>query len=204
MAPQAVHAAPGMALGEAGPHDVVRTSQLVPVRHLVAADVLEDRACHAGATQNPCGLDEGRSMNHAGGIDPRFAAGLEEQRYIEHHEATAVPGGSPQEAGLIPAHQGMDQGFKAGECPGITENPRAQALTVDARSPSRTDHHPGKGAADRPDSGATLTVKPVYTVIGIVDVGTAAGKHGGNGGLSHADRTCQAEYEHGSTPDPVT
>ena len=136
------------------------------------------------------------AWTHAGGIDPRFAAGLEEQRHIEHHEAAAVPGGAPQEAGLVPAHQGMDQRFKASERSGITDDTGAKALTVDAGSPSLTGHHTGKGAADRPDGGAAWTVEPVHAQIGVVDEGATTGEHGGNGGLSHADRTCQAEHEH--------
>ncbi len=196
MAPQPVDAGPGMALGKTGHHDMVRPAQLFPIRHLAAADVLEDLSCHAGAAQHPGCLDERRCMDHAGGIDTRFATGLEEQGHIEDHETAAVSGGSSEKAVLIPAHQGMDQRFKSGECPGITDDTGAKKLTVDAGSLSLTRHHPGKGAAHRPDSGAAWTVEPVHTAIGIVNEGAALGEHAGNGGLSHADRTSQAEHEH--------
>ena len=196
MAPQSVDAGPGMTLGESGHHDMVRPAQLFPVRHLAAADVLENRSCHAGAAQHPGCLDERRCMDHAGGIDTRFAAGFEEQGHIEDHEAAAVSGGSPEKTVLIPANQGMDQRFKTGEHSGITDDTGAKELTVDAGSRSLTRHHPGKGAADGPDSGAAWTVEPVHTAIGIVNEGAAMGEHAGNCGLSHADRTGQAEHEH--------
>ena len=196
MAPQSVDAGPGMALGKAGHHDMVRPAQLFTVRHLATADVLKNRPGHAGTAQHPGGLDERWCMDHAGGIDPRFAAGLEEKGHIEHHETAAMPGRPPEKAGLIAAYQGMDQRFKPGEQFGVTDDTGAKELTIDASSYSITCHHPGKGAADRSDSSAAWTVEPVHTAIGIVDESATAGEHAGNGGLSHADRTSQAEHEH--------
>ena len=185
-----------MALREPGHHDVVGATQFLPVRHLAATDIVEHCPGHAGAAQDSGYLDERWRMDDAGGIDPRFAACLEEQGNIKHHETTALPGGTPEKKLLIALNQRMNQRFKLAKQSGITDDTLTQALTVDAGSASLTSHYPGKCAADRLDSSSARTIQSVNTAIRIVDEGPAARQHGGDSGFSHADRTSQAEHEH--------
>src|SRR6185437_11159663 len=74
----------------AGVDDEMGAGALLLVGHLTGEDAVELGFAHPFARQDPLALHIGRRGDHDDGVHVSLAAGLEEQRDVEHHDRNAV------------------------------------------------------------------------------------------------------------------
>ena len=129
------------AAGAARDHQV-RAAALLPVGHLPVENAVEPDPRHPGPRQDARFLQEARRRHHQRRVAPRRAAGLEQQRDVQHDEARAAGGRQAQEPQLGGADQRMQDAFEHGQGRRIAEHPLAQRAPVDR--PGRG--HAGEGA----------------------------------------------------------
>ena len=122
-----------------------------------------------------------------------LAAGLEQQRDIEHHQPAALAPGPGEEAALGRAHQRMQDPLQALEGGRIGEDLAAQGDAVDGAVLST----PGKAAATAATAAPPRPEQAMDGLVGVMHGDAAAGAASRAAvRFAHAHRSRQAEDDH--------
>ena len=146
---------------------------------------------HARPLQHARALHLGRRRHHHHRIDPLVAAGLEQQRDIEHHDRRAVARASARNCRSASRTSGCTI---ASSCFSAAGSPSTRAPSL-TRSTLPSAVVPGNAASISGDRLALI--EPVHGRIGVVHRHALLREQARGGRLAHADRAGQAEDEHG-------
>ena len=173
-------------------HDDIGPAPLLGVRHLARDHRRDVRGVHPPAPADALYLHRswGGDDNHA--IDPRVAAGLEQQGDVQHHGALAPAPGAGDEGPLLLLDHRMQDAFEPGERIRIAEHRLTQRHAVHGSVP----HRAGKRRLDRPDGPPATRLQPVHRGIGIEHGNARPAERGRGGRLAHADPTGKAKDDH--------
>ena len=171
-------------------HDEMRAGALFRIRHLPREQRVEPLRRHAGPLQHARALHLGRRRDDHHRIDAFLAAGLEQQRNVEHDGARAFRVSAREEPLRHRAHQRMHDRFEPLDRVRIADELFGELSAVDPA----VGRHAGKRRLDRPDRLALI--EPVHHRVGIVHRHAGLAKEVRGGRLAHADRAGEAEDEH--------
>ena len=126
-----MHLGPGGIEAARRIHHEIGAPALFLVGHLLGQQGMELLRRHAGPLEDAGALHVARRRHHHDGVDPPVAAGLEQQRNVEHHDrarraARASAGSAPRLA-----HQRMHDGLEAGKAAGSPSTPGRELAAVD-------------------------------------------------------------------------
>jgi len=142
-------------------HDEIRARAFFGIRHLPRQQRLKP-FCGNPAFQHAGALHLGWRRHHDRGIDTAVAAGLEQQRNIEHDNLGAGGLSVPQELLLGAPHQRMHDGLEPLQRRRIAHHLSAERHAIDLAAPGRA----GKRRLDQ-RRGFAL-VKPMDRGVGVV------------------------------------
>ena len=137
----------------------------------------------------------GLVANHGHGIDAAIAAGLEQQRHVEHHQLGSGAAGAPQEPLLARAHQRMHDGFERAQPIGLADHRPTEHGAVDAAGGAATAGESRDHGCDRLPSGCE---QGVHLGVGIEHRHAERSEPVGGAALAHGDRAGEAEHDHAS------
>ena len=138
-----------------------------------------------------------RRADHRDRIDQALAAGLEQQRDVEHHERPARRRGSARESAARRAHQRMEDRLQARQRRRVAEHPPAERLPVDRAVARRSRGTPRRPAATAAPPGPSRRC----TAASASNTGTPSARNiWRRGRLAHRDRAGEAEHDHRDQP----
>ena len=156
---------------------------LVHIRYLAGVDGFEFFERHAFAGQHSGALNIGRRRDHHNRIDPRGAAGFEQERDVEDNDFIAALDGAIQKAAFRLAHQRVDDGLEPLERGLVSREEGRKHCAIHAA----VCHDLRESLANRLHCRAVPVVKRVHHGIGIVDRNSQPGEQFGGFCLAHAD-----------------
>jgi hypothetical protein len=165
---------------------------LFPIRHLAGDDRRDVGFTHVPAQRDAVDLERARGRDDDDGIDPHLAAGLEQQRDIQHHRSTGGPPRPLHEGAFIGFDHRMQDMFQPGERLAVAEHGLTQRDSIDS-SALRGSR---KRRLDRFHRSAASRLRPVHREIGVEHWDARPAEGSGSGGFSHTDAAGQADYSH--------
>ena len=145
---------------------------------------------HAGPLQHARALHVRRRRHHHHRVDPRIAAGLEQERNVEHRDRLAARLRLRQKFPLRLVHQRMHDRLQPPERIRIAQHARAELHAVDLAA----RHRAGKRRLDQRHRLAF--VQTMHHRIGVMHRHARFGEEARGGGFAHSERAGQAEHEH--------
>lgn len=190
--------AQGRTTPQAGLDHPIGPSALAGIGHLLGADGGQPGRAHARTPQDTLGLKEGGARHHRHPVATALAAGLEQQRDIEHHQIGTAPGMALQKLPLGRPHQRMQDRFEAAERLPVAEHAPTQLAAID-RAVFQDSR---KRRLDRCHRLAAGAEQRMHGRIGIVHGNAHPAQHRRRRAFAHADRAGETEYFHGSFIGP--
>ena len=138
---------------------------LFPVRHLLGQNGVEARARHVAPAKHPGLLHETRRADHGDRVAEGFAAGLEQQRYVEHGQPAAVARLLLQERPRRAPDRGVQDGLEARERRRVLEDPLGEtpAWLIEGDRDAWLVYVHGKGS----EPGELLRMLPAVVALGM-------------------------------------
>ena len=178
---------------------IVGALLLQPVRQLLGADAGELGRGHARPAQGALRLQHRARPDHGHGVDAPVAAGLEQERHVEHDQlaprpgrpgAGSAPGWPGPAGGRWPPADAARRAARAPPCP-------ARLRSMPPAEPRQPGNAAATGATASPP-GANMSV---HLGVGVEHRHAEGPEAVGGPALAHGDRPGEAEQDHvSSTP----
>lgn len=181
---------------ETGRHHEIGPPPLFPVWQLPRDYGGNFVRLHLSPLPQPGRLHRARRGNDDDEVHPPLAAGLEEQRDVEHDERPSLAPRALNEAPLRFLDEGVQDRFEFFEARGVLGDERTKRRPIDG---ARRDG-PGKRPSDRADRAPAPPFERVHGAIRVEDRSARAAEHPRDRRFPHGDAPRKPDHAHRTFP----
>lgn len=185
---------------EPGRHHEIGPSPLFPIRQLPRDYGGNFIRLHLSPLPQPGRLHRARRGNDDDEVHPPLAAGLEEQRNVEHDERAPRAPCTLHEAPLRFLDEGVQDRFEFFEARGVLGDERTERRPIDGARRDGARKRP----ADRTDRASASPLERVHGTIRVENRDARAAEHPGDRRFAHGDATRQPDHAHRTFPFGLT